>query len=293
MTRCIFCLEPTDDEPVEHIIPESLMGGDWVSCERPQDSGDASNIRFVLDRDEVCADCNHHALHDLDDYLQEKLGFVKFQLNRGRTKSGKPVRVNQKGLYATQGPEGRHVVLNASNRSVTAPDGTIVPPADDRPGMIAIKGLVQKGREVKFDFEFGVPVNKTFIRALHKIAFEALCFVTRESDTGHVLNSRYDAIREYVRYGRGHRSILMSHAPIEEGDERLHRILLHIIQVHPQETYLCDLGLMFRYLIDLAPENEYVLGLDADTIGQQGWERASDSEGIEGAFGESEDSVHG
>jgi hypothetical protein len=256
MARCIFCRTETRSEPVEHIVPHGLVGD--VSFTIRRNDGSTRRRSLILARNQVCGVCNL-ANGRLDDYLQRQLGLVKALMPSGPRRTGKPPRAERPGMLAVRQSSGLQLTLNASNKPLRSPDGTIVPPAGHHPMAARLTSFDPNAEPWTMSISHDMRMNKRFVRALHKIAFELLCL---KKGARFVLDDRFDTIREYVRFGRGSReALLVSAAP-----ELPIRAQLAVIYLRPVRAWLvrCSVGLQF--LIDLTGDNRLVLGFGDTTI---------------------------
>jgi hypothetical protein len=89
------------------------------------------------------------------------------------------------------------------------------------------------------------------MRALHKIAFELLCF---QMGTDLVLDPVYNPLRHYILYGQGNREMILT-SSAKPGDwERPHFGL----QYNPSwPGWLCTIRLASTFYIDLTPGNVF------------------------------------
>src|SRR6266496_1673102 len=173
MSLCIFCGTPTHREPVEHIVPEGLVG------EQPFQVNYGSIIAeprklLVLDHDEVCRRCNHR-LGGLDQYLQNQLGFLRTYFNPVGTKSGRPASASRKGMFAQRKADGPYLSLNMEQHSVVTADGVRIAPASGDEMAVRVTDFKIEGRISSMKVHQPTRMNKRFERALHKIGFELLC----------------------------------------------------------------------------------------------------------------------
>jgi hypothetical protein len=206
----IFCKNPTDAEPIEHIVAEGLIGhqqfqvaGYGLQPER--------ELYLVLEEDQVCGACNRGPLAALDEYLQKQFGFLKVLWNPKGTKSGKPAKAERPGLYAIHRPDGPLIAINAEAKKVFAGDGVVIQPSKGHPESVRLESLDVNGRLASISFSQPMRMNKRFIRGLHKIAFELLCL---QQGWEYVVDSRFDPIREYIIHGKGNRGIVFSNDPV-------------------------------------------------------------------------------
>ncbi len=202
---CIFCGIPTNSEATEHIVPEGLVGHQPFEIKFGSVIADPKHL-LVLNHDEVCRRCNHR-LGQLDQYLQEQFGFLRTYWNPIGTKSGKPATARRPGMYAERRADGPHVALNMESHAIVTPEGVRVPPAGKQELSVRVKDFLVNGRIATLTIQQPVRMNKRFVRALHKIAFELLCF---QKGAELVLDPVYDPIRNYILSGRGNREMVLT-----------------------------------------------------------------------------------
>ncbi len=245
----MFCRATTQREPVEHIVPEGLVG------HQPFQVGFGSIIAeprkyLLLDHDEVCRRCNHK-LGRLDGYLQDQLGFLRTYWNPVGTKSGQPASAKRPGMFAEHKGDGPHVSLNMEDHPIVTPYGVRIPAAGSNEMAVRIKDFKVEGRFATLTIEQPTRMNKKFVRALHKIAFELLC-LNRGPDF--VLQPKYDPLREYILHGRGAREMVLTCSAEVESWERPHFGLRH----DPTwPGWLAIIRLAATFYIDLSPNNEF------------------------------------
>jgi hypothetical protein len=249
MATCMFCRAATHGEPVEHIAPEGLVG------HQPFQVGFGSIIAeprkyLVLDHDEVCRRCNHK-LGRLDGYLQDQLGFLRTYWNPVGTKSGRAASARRPGMFAQHGDDGPHLNLNMEEHEIVTPDGVRIPPARTDQMAVRVTEFRVEGRFATLTIEQPTRMNKRFVRALHKIAFELLS-LNRGPDF--VLDRKFDVIREYVLHGRGAREIVLTCSAEAGCWEQPHFGLRH----DPSwPGWLAIIRLAATFYIDLSPANEF------------------------------------
>jgi hypothetical protein len=273
MSRCIFCSKHTSGEPEEHIVPESLLGDITF------DSSSRSGIvvparRLVLSSDEVCQACNSKALSPLDQYLQDQLGFLKVIWNVKGTKKGAPAAMRRPGANAVRTPEGIHLDLNTESHAVVGKDGAVVKPADNRGSSVLAAQPVRDGDTMLHRFTQPMHVNKRFIRALHKIAFELLCF---QQGATYVLHPRFDWLREYVLHAKGSRIIAMTGSAESVKMPPPVRLLLE--GVPDSDDWMADILLGISFVLDLTADNRISRRCDVDQLVQGGLILWSDANG--------------
>lgn len=164
------------------------------------------------------------------------------------------------GLYAVRQADGPHIHVNAETHKVAA-EGAIIQPAGGHLEAVRLTNLkvVEKTAEVQFTQP--IRLNKKFIRALHKIAFEMLCF---QEGPGLVLQERFNPIREYVVWGRGSRTILIGkEAPAGEWERPT--VTVHGFQFESGiQEWAVEMALGPLFFVDLSPDNGVVAGDDKE-----------------------------
>lgn len=266
--HCIFCMNPTANEPVEHIAPEGLIGHQQFQVSSQLDR----EVYLVLDKDQVCGRCNRGPLKDLDEYLQKQFGLLKVLWNSEGTKSGKPAKAERPGLFAVRRPDGPYVGINAETKKVMTDDGVIIQPTRSHPQAVRLEKLEARDNIAKVRFSQPMRMNKRFIRGLHKIAFELLCF---QEGLEYVLNSRFDPIREYVLYGKGSRDIVFSIDPVGTWEKPFFR--MHAVP--GTQDWVAELNLGAAFFIDLSPGNDLYKRANVDELKASNLLRWSDKEG--------------
>src|SRR6266516_4108740 len=249
MSRCIFCGTPTDREPIEHIVPEGLVG------EQPFQVSFGSIIAeprklLVLDHDEICRRCNHK-LGGLDDYLQDQLGFLRTYFNPVGTKSGRPASAARKGMFAQRKADGPHVSLNAEPHAVVTAEGVRIAPPSDDPMAVRVTDFKVDGRMASMTIHQPTRMNKRFVRALHKIGFELLC-LNRGAEF--VLHEKFDPLRSYILRGQGSRDMVLTTSAKAGSWEQP---LLQLRSDPSWPGWLAIIRLAATFYIDLSPGNEY------------------------------------
>ena len=260
--KCILCKEPTtSSEPEEHIIEEGFVG--HVEFVIESSGGSVSTDHLTLRNGEVCGRCNN-AVAPLGEHLQKQLGVYKVLFNSIGTKSGKSAKFERPGFYMYREGDHVHMVINAEPHPITAPDGHVVQPAKDHPEGIRSTGFEHEGDLARTGFNQPMRFNKKFSRALHKIAFELLC---HQEGRNHVLDSRYDPLREYVLRGRGSRAIAMA-TKAEIGPHVQPKI--HLVAVPERDAWICELGLGMTFIVDLSPDNFVAQAADPEMLERAG-----------------------
>src|SRR2546425_7121024 len=249
MSRCIFCGNPTNREPIEHIVPEGLVGHQPFQVTFGSIIAEPRKY-LVLDHDEVCRRCNHK-LGRLDDYLQDQLGFLRTYWNSVGTKSGRPASAMRPGMFAVHKADGPHVSLNMEDHPIVTPEGVRIQPAGAEEMSVRVSDFRVEGRFAELTIQQPTRMNKRFVRALHKIAFELLCL---NRGLPFVLDHKYDALRAYVRHGHGSRDIVLTCSADAGSWEQLNLGLRHD-QTWPGWLGIIRLGATFY--IDLSPANQF------------------------------------
>lgn len=249
MGQCIYCRTITQGEPEEHIVPHGLVGDATFSS--PRESVRSVSRRLVLSDDEVCGGCNG-ANGELDHYLQKQLGLVKALVHPSRSRSGRPPVAERPGLRVTRTPSGLQVMVNSSNKPMKAPDGSVIPPPGQHPMAARLTSFHADASHWTATVSHPIRVNKKTVRALHKISFELLC---HRKGPRFVLSSRFDAVRDYVRWGTGAREAFL----YGQADPLPLRVGFLLGYHKPSGAWFvrCSLGLVF--LIDLSQDNRLVL----------------------------------
>jgi hypothetical protein len=111
--------------------------------------------------------------------------------------------------------------------------------------------------------------NKRFVRSLHKIAFELLCF---DQGPEYVLDHRFDPVSEYIRYGRGHRSILFDKGLVDIREKPS----LGLQRFPGTQDRVAQIAV---FLVDLSPENYIFENADGRKLAEERLVRWSDRDG--------------
>lgn len=189
MGLCIYCKkESANNAPPEHIIPESL------GC--PPE--------FVLRNGEVCRICNNGPLARLDSELNDTFGLPKVA-SIMRNKKGKPSSVQVNNLYAENNDGHVHIHLNFEKHPIHLDNGKVLSPMQKN--SFATKQKLEVINNVAaLNFQIPMIRSKQTIRALHKLAFGALCYFLGRD---YALQSTFDEVRAFVIYGLGERELLV------------------------------------------------------------------------------------
>ena len=116
-------------------------------------------------------------------------------------------------------------------------------------------------------------MNKRFMRALHKIAFELLCF---QKGAPLVLEPGYDPLRRYILLGRGNREMVLTRSAEVGGWEQPHFGLQH----EPAwPGWLGIIRLASTFYIDLTPDNVFFANAAAANLMTNNLLRWSDQDG--------------
>jgi len=251
---CIFCLRADQPHSEEHIIPQGLVGTEDVVASNGTDS---ETVRFTLANGEVCRDCNSR-MSEIDRSLQDAVGILRVYWNHVGTKKGTPATATRPGLLATRRPGGPHIILNEESHAVTTESGTVIPPADGRRN--ALEGVrINFGSDGKpRDATFIQPITltKKVIRAMHKIAFETMCF---QRGAAKVLDSRYDALRRYILRGNGSRSVgVPRDLSSISADTVMRRPVVGLQRLVNTLDFIAELRMGITFRIDLTPDQSVV-----------------------------------
>jgi len=269
MANCIWCKGPTHHEPEEHILPEGLVGEARFTVGRAT----TAIVRLVLENDQVCRQCNLKRLAPLDGYLQKQLGIFKVFLNRTGTKHGKAAKVEKPGIYAVHRSNGPHIHLSSENKKIVTQDGIVIQPPQNHPEAARVTGFQKIGPVAELQFTVPIRFGKWFFRALHKIAFEMLCF---QEGVEFVLNPQFNPIRDYVLRGRGSREIFMSRE-LNTGEWGMPSVTMH--KISGEADWIAELRLGPVFFVDLSPDGVYGAGIEKE-LEEKGFMRVSEKVGI-------------
>lgn len=281
--NCIYCRAPTTaDEPEEHIVPEGLVG-DQLFTESAGTGNSTNAVRLILDDGQVCGSCNHQ-LSPLDAHLQKQFGFLKAYWNPVGTKKGRPATVDRPGMHATHRSDGPFVVLNDERHPVTTDKGVVVHPTGQHEDAVRMKDFTVDGDVARFTIQQPMRVNKRFMRALHKIGFELLCF---RKGAASLLDSSYDPLRAYIRYGQGDRRMVFTTSG-EAGLWEQSRFSLQ--QIPGTEDWIAILHLASIFYLDLSAGNDLYSRVDVAQLRANNmvlWTDAGGGRPLEGEDGPS------
>jgi hypothetical protein len=271
VTNCIFCQSPTKNEPKEHIVPEGLVGDQSfeVTC---GSIVTPAPRKLVLENDEVCGRCNAR-LGKLDSYLIIQCGFLRALWNRVGTKSGRFATAARPGMYARRTPSGPELFLNPGNRPVMMADGVRVMPASAHELAVRVERLDIQDRHARLVLRQPVRLNKRFMRAIHKIAFELLCL---EKGPELVLSPEFDPLRDYILRGQGSRILIVTtSAPVGGWETPIFGL-----KYQPGwPGWLATVRLGMTFLIDLSPANDFIAMIDVAELNKQGMALWIDAKG--------------
>lgn len=191
MSTCIWCLNESIGNHVEHIVPEALR------C--PDD--------FFLTNKEICEGCNNGLGH-IDQAVIDDFDFSAFMAGIPR-KRGKPPIISSRGnVRGTVGKNGPEISFNMESHAVVDHTGTVLPGFRKRERDVNAQ-LAQSENQGKVDFSIEFGRRKKFIRGIYKIAFSALTYFVGVSETR---KQKYNGIRQYVKKGKGTRHIILGGA---------------------------------------------------------------------------------
>jgi hypothetical protein len=269
-TNCIFCRSATHREPIEHIVAEGLVGDQEFKVTRDSVVL-AGHTRLTLEKDEVCGRCNGR-VGELDRYLIEQYGFMRTVWNRIGTKSGRPATAARPGMHAVHRIGGPEIVLNSGRRPIITAEGFTVPPAGTHPLAVRLQKVETTGRIGHVVFQHPMRINKRFLRAIHKIAFELLCL---QKGAAFVLTSDFDPMREYILRGKGHRLVALTTSPVGTWE-----IPSFGLQSQPHwPGWLATIRLGPTFYVDLTPSSHGFANVDTAELARQGVVLWSDADG--------------
>lgn len=188
---CIFCKnDSSENTSIEHIIPESMGCPD----------------NFYLPRGSVCSKCNNETLSQLDNALKRFFGLlVPWYILAN--KKGNPATFKSSNIFAENKAGDLQIHLNIKGKPVQIKEGIRLKSLSQNQGVI--NNIIWQdidGIAAKINFKQKFDMNKSVKRALHKIAFEYLCFLKGKE---YVMSCEFDCVRHFVIEGVGEREILM------------------------------------------------------------------------------------
>lgn len=186
---CVWCLKE-GRKSKEHIVPEVL------GCP----------TGFVLNRGEVCADCNSTVLSSLDGVLGESFDFLRVWARVPGKKQKPPRMTGRTNLRASVTRRGHvDLHLNLEQHAVQTDAFGAIPPASGSHRDVA--GSFERiGALARTQMNFTIGGHPDFSRAIHKVAFE---WLVRLTSWEQALESRFNPVREYVVRGLGQREVLV------------------------------------------------------------------------------------
>lgn len=202
---CIFCKNDSiESTSIEHIIPESI----------------GSPENFYLPKGTVCSKCNNETLAQLDNSLKNFFGvLVPFYIKVN--KKGNPATYNGKNIFVENLNGDIQVHLNIQGDDVQVKEGVRIKSLPKNQGVvnrISWEDTINGTAKISFTQKF--EVNKSVKRALHKIAFEYLCYLKGKK---FVLSDEYEGVRRYIIDGIGERRILMGEKCLIADKDGLHQ----------------------------------------------------------------------
>lgn len=247
---CIYCRRRGQAQSEEHIIPIGLIGTEDVVA---SGEGQATTARFTLSNGEVCKECNE-SLSVLDGRLQGAMGLLRVFWNHVGTRNGLPASAVRPGLHAIRTDSGPLIAINNERRPVTTETGVVVEPSKGQPGAIHSVRLEvgADGQAHSASFVQPILISKKVIRALHKIAFEALCF---HRGPEKLIDSRYDGLRRYILKGSGSRSVGIPRDLLAVPTDYVMRPPTVTIQrIRYAFDYMAEIQMAIPFKIDLTPD---------------------------------------
>lgn len=271
ITTCIFCGSLTGREPVEHIVPEGLVGDQRFEVTQGSIVTPVPQ-RLILENDEICGRCNQR-LGKLDSYLIDQCGFMRTLWNRAGTKSGRPATAVRHGMYAWRGHDGPQLFLNSWRRPVLTREGVKVQPAGTSELAVRVEKLEIHRHTGRVVFQQPMRLNKRFMRAIHKIAFELLCL---QKGAAFLLGPNFDLLRAYILRGEGNRNVILTTSAPVGGWEAPFFGLEH----RPGwPGWLATVRLGITLFVDLSPDNDLVAMVKMAQLRQNGMMLWPDTEG--------------
>jgi hypothetical protein len=154
-------------------------------------------------------------------------------------------------MYAETRADGPHVALNMEAHAIVTPEGVRIAPAGNEELAVKVRDFKVNGRIATMTVQQPVRMNKKFMRALHKIAFELLCF---QKGAELVVSPAYDPVRNYVLRGQGNREMVLTRSAEAGGWERPRFGLQH----DPSwPGWIGIIRLASTFFIDLSPANVF------------------------------------
>jgi hypothetical protein len=162
-------------------------------------------------------------------------------------------------VYAVNQAGHVRLALNNERHPVTTPEGLTIPPLrHGKKALVRTERFVVHGDSATHFFSQQIRLDKRFVRALHKIGFELLCLRVGQT---RLLDPRFDAMRSYVRDGRGSRTIGLT-PNLWRGVTREFSWKPHYSTERVRGTldYVAVLSLGVPFFVDLSPDNSLLAG---------------------------------
>lgn len=191
MNTCIWCLNESIGNHVEHIVPEAL------GCPK----------NFFLTNKEICEGCNNGLGH-IDQAVIDDFDLCAFMAGIPRKRGRPPIISSRGNVRGTVGNNGPVISFNMENHAVVDHTGSELPGFRKRERDINAH-FTQDNNQGRIDFSVEFGRRKKFIRGVHKIAFSALTYFVGASETR---KQKYNGIRQYVKKGNSTRHIILSRA---------------------------------------------------------------------------------
>jgi hypothetical protein len=188
---CIWCKDPDPEPSVEEILLASLGG--------PPE--------LVFRNGEVCRPCNNGLGH-LDQIVADDFDIAAFHMGVPRRKGRPPVVQNRGNFRGFVGPDGPTFVSNMDKEPKTLNGVRVLP---WRGGKRDIRTTLEiDGPIGTMEFETTIGEHPKFVRGMTKMAFELAAFYLGPHA---LMGEEYDAVRAFVRRGRGQRHLVMHANP--------------------------------------------------------------------------------
>ncbi len=231
--RCIWCLEQSEGNHEEHIIPEAL------GCP----SG------FVLPGSVVCRRCNN-GLADLDQAVINEFDFLTFMAGVPR-KKGKPPAIRSRGnVLGTVEKSLPTMTFNMEGASVKAHDGSRLAPYRGSQRDVRAK-FSKHGESANLSFEIPFGQSQKFVRGTVKIGFSALAFFLGASLARSPV---FAPIRHFVLNGTGSRHIMLTF-----DDDTTYTNRAWPPYVTPSGEYAVMFRIAFvEFLVDLSEQESFL-----------------------------------
>jgi hypothetical protein len=188
------------------------------------------------------------------------------------TKKGKPASVHLPGVHALRTAAGLEITLNVESRPIYNKDGIRVDPGDARRGVLAEGTEVDDHGVVTTAFSSEIRFNKRFFRGLHKIAFNLIC---HHKGASYLLDSRFDPVREYVRWGRGSRYLVLSKQ--SRGPQNYTPLHFHLESVPSRGAWFVNLEMVTQFWVEIGPSPQILATADERALEEAGLILRSDN----------------